>query len=126
MLENLISSLVISAISAITWIAYKHPKGYEAFLPNLFILVLSIPLGIAFFALMTAYSESSAMIAVVKMDSNSLIATHSDAIQHIEQSASYALIATGISVVAFLYLFFLAQLPKFFTAENLNNEQAKK
>ncbi len=122
MLESLLSGLALAAISAITLIAYKHPKGYANFLPNLILLVFCVPYGIVIYSLLTAYLESSVIVNVIKIHPDSLIVTHSDAIQNIEQFASYALIATAVSIVAVVYLFFLAQLPKLFAPENPNNE----
>ena len=44
MKETLIPALILAAISGLTWVAYKHPKGYEKIMFALYVFI-GLPVG---------------------------------------------------------------------------------
>ncbi|KAA5804881.1 hypothetical protein F1654_02465 [Alkalicaulis satelles] len=49
MIEVLVSGLVLAAVSALAWIAYKHPKGYQRIYGKILLLGGTIYLGVTIY-----------------------------------------------------------------------------
>jgi hypothetical protein len=46
LLETIISGIILSSVSAITWLVYKHPHAYKKIMPILLISSMSLSLSV--------------------------------------------------------------------------------
>lgn len=124
MFESLLSGLVLAAVSAVTFIAYKHPHGYVKLFPHLTIAVVAVLLYIILMALLTAFSNASAITHLIGKYPESTIEIHAESIKKIELFASYALISIAIGFAVAIYLLILLYLPKYVGSKGGDDESA--
>ncbi len=124
MIETLFSALLVAAISALSFIAYKHPEPFRRNIGGpllaLTFLIVSVILGYFFgtiSALMERLQEVMAMLPEGKELAVSLVA---------EISMSYTLIkyTLGVGFAVFTYLVLLILLPRLLDL-NPNSQKTK-
>jgi hypothetical protein len=112
MLEALVAGICLAIVSAVTFFAYKHPRGYKT-LYFVFIIITSV---FMVSAGAYVYGVHSAKMLVLK--SNILDPSVSFKVEELMDSAVIpAWIGVGLPMAWIAYLFFLLLLPYWLTKD---------
>lgn len=111
MVDSIVTGLLLAAVSGITFIAYKHPRGYRKLLRLIFIIGLSICSGLIGWMVAVKVSATTAR----RITTNNALGFEDrldqlpEAINGLNDNLLYPVI--GLSLVV-LYLKFLQHLPQ--------------
>ena len=117
-IETLIYSLIVAAVTGLTFIAYKHPNGYKKIFWNI------TPLATMVLLMILAWNfgqlHSSIRITGEKLieDSDAKIEDASFTITSMNDSLDNILIAVVVGLFVIGYLFFLYKLPTILESNN--------
>jgi len=111
-INTLIASLILAALSGLTFVAYKHPSGYKK---------ISIPLSLTIVLmviLIISYSSTGILTLIVRLKENldlfpdNTLKSELNLINRLYHYRNLFLYVLLVSAVTLGYLFFLYHLPK--------------
>lgn len=117
MVETLVISLILAALSGLTFVAYKHPRGYRR---------ISIPLGVvvlmlAIWVLSLTSGATVSSIGSLKEDLDHFpdrtLKSEEFSINSLYQCRNRMIVVLMVTVATLGYLYFLSCLPRILECE---------
>ncbi len=124
MLNTFLSALLLTIISGLAFVAYKHPKGYRNILNTFALPFISFfVIALMFYTISIAVSISSLNEQAVEAEVESYkVSVSIHTIQSMNDKMTKLIWILAVSFGVSLYLFFLYSLPSFLEHNNTPNE----
>jgi hypothetical protein len=110
-IETLLYSLIVAAVSGLTFVAYRHPNGYRKIFSALVPVASMAMLSVVGWNLGALGSSIQSVGKALKNNPEEKIQSSSFSITSMNESFDYIIIAVVVGFFIIGYLFFLYKLP---------------
>ena len=111
MIESIFVGLVLATVSGITFIAYKHPDGFQRIYTNVLGLVTMVLISFSIFQILNIISAAVVIKHLATEMPTQPLSSIKENIDVLSQSLWYIGWAVSIFAAVFAYLFILRKLP---------------
>lgn len=122
-MKTLVVTLIAAAITGLTFIAYKHPKGYQRIFNILLPISIIAPVVIIVANLGGASSNINHLAKELASEPNQPIQEVSFSITNLQQNERTVIITLAVGVAVIGYLTFLFFLPRILGADDSRDEE---
>ena len=112
MLETTVSGLLLAAISALAFIAYRHHDGYRKIIDPFIRYGFGIPFGLIISWLLATYIDANTLESAISIRPDAPIKEYAETVQKIKGYMELSFWTIGATIVATFYFGFLLYLPE--------------
>ncbi len=110
-LQSFIYPIIIAILSGVSFLAYKHPRGYKNIFYVVFPMSLVIVFNIMFFSISNIYTTTKGLKENLENDTALTLESQTVFIKQLDKTTDFLVIFSIVSFLASAYLYFLYKLP---------------